>query len=739
MPKNTNLEMTIGDDETLTFTFLDSAGDAFDIESYTFELLVKAEESDADEDATITKLDAAFTKSSNSASVTFSDTDTTQNPRIFWYALTMTLSGSTTTVSAGDLIFKREATGSSNSTSITVGSTAITVNLSLTSGVVELSNEIEAKGDLIVGTGSGTYDNLSVGANGQVFVADDTQPTGTKWATVSGTGDMLAATYDPAGVSEQLTGLTAEQTLTNKTLTTPTIADFTNATHTHANDAGGGTLVASNIPIVDSNALITATDIEGALAENRTAINLNTAKTTNATHSGEVTGATALTVADNVIDEANLKLDEAPTNDYVLTADDTKSGGMKWAAAGAGSGDVVGPASAVDDRIATFDTTTGKLIQDGGLTIANVLNCDNHTDGSTNKVYTATEKTKVGHISVTQAVDLDTIESDTATNNAKVTNATHTGDVTGATELTIGADKVKDTMIDWGTGAGQVSAADIPIADGAGIITATEVEAALQENRTAIDLNTAKVTNATHTGEVTGATELTIANDAVTYAKMQNVVADQRILGNIAGAGQIVAELTATQVRTMINVADGATANSGTVDTSGTPVANDFAKFTDADTIEGRSYTETKTDLSLNNVENTALSTWAGSANLNTYADFMIVPFSDLTTAFTTGTAKYTFTWPNFACTLTDISGNVITAPTGSSIIIDVNDGVDTIMDTNKIEIEVSETSSETATTQPTLTDTAIAANAIITIDIDQIGSGTAGAGGAVIFYYRRT
>lgn len=40
---------------------------------------------------------------------------------------------------------------------------------------------------------------------------------------------------------------------------------------------------------------------------------------------------------------------------------------------GAGTGDVIGPASAVDDRIATFDGTTGKLIQDGGSTIAGVL------------------------------------------------------------------------------------------------------------------------------------------------------------------------------------------------------------------------------------------------------------------------------------------------------------------------------------------------------------------------------
>ena len=43
----------------------------------------------------------------------------------------------------------------------------------------------------------------------------------------------------------------------------------------------------------------------------------------------------------------------------------------------------------------------------------------------------------------------------------------------------------------------------------------------------------------------------------------------------------------------------GFTTNTGTVDTSGSPVDNDFAKFTDANTIEGRSASETRTDLGL--------------------------------------------------------------------------------------------------------------------------------------------
>lgn len=43
------------------------------------------------------------------------------------------------------------------------------------------------------------------------------------------------------------------------------------------------------------------------------------------------------------------------------------------------------------------------------------------------------------------------------------------------------ADVVKDTHIDWGTGAGQISAVDVPIADVGAYYTGTEVEAALQE------------------------------------------------------------------------------------------------------------------------------------------------------------------------------------------------------------------------------------------------------------------
>ena len=111
---------------------------------------------------------------------------------------------------------------------------------------------------------------------------------------------------------------------------------------------------------------------------------------------------------------------------------------------------------------------------------------------------------------------------------------------------------------------------------------------------------------------------------------------------------------------------------------------------------------------------------------------------SDETSDLETGTAKVTFQMP-YAMTLTDVRANVSTAPTGSTLIIDINDGGTSIMTTNKLSIDAGETSSETAATPPTITDSALADDAIITIDIDQIGSTAAGAGAIVYLIGTRT
>ena len=62
-----------------------------------------------------------------------------------------------------------------------------------TSGTVTITNSmataIDAKGDLVVGTGADTFSRLAVGTNGQVLTADSSEATGLKFATPA-SGDI---------------------------------------------------------------------------------------------------------------------------------------------------------------------------------------------------------------------------------------------------------------------------------------------------------------------------------------------------------------------------------------------------------------------------------------------------------------------------------------------------------------------------------------------------------------------
>lgn len=100
---------------------------------------------------------------------------------------------------------------------------------------------------------------------------------------------------------------------------------------------------------------------------------------------------------------------------------------------------------------------------------------------------------------------------------------------------------------------------------------------------------------------------------------------------------------------------------------------------------------------------------------------------SDETTAITTGTAKATFRMP-YAFTLTAVRASVTTAPTGSTIIIDINESGSSILST-KLSIDVSEKTSTTAASAAVISDSSLADDAEITIDFDQVGSTVAGAG----------
>lgn len=100
---------------------------------------------------------------------------------------------------------------------------------------------------------------------------------------------------------------------------------------------------------------------------------------------------------------------------------------------------------------------------------------------------------------------------------------------------------------------------------------------------------------------------------------------------------------------------------------------------------------------------------------------------SDESTSITTGNGKATFRAP-YAFTITAVRASVTTAPTGSTIIIDINDSGTTILST-KLSIDATEKTSTTAASAAVISDTAIADDAEITIDFDQVGSTVAGTG----------
>jgi hypothetical protein len=117
--------------------------------------------------------------------------------------------------------------------------------------------------------------------------------------------------------------------------------------------------------------------------------------------------------------------------------------------------------------------------------------------------------------------------------------------------------------------------------------------------------------------------------------------------------------------------------------------------------------------------------------------DVIVIPVGDESTALTAGTNKVRFRMP-FPATLLAVRSGLNLAPTGSAFIVDVNEAGVSVLGT-KLSIDATETSSTTAASAATITDSGLADDAEIGIDIDQIGSTVAGAGLKVYLFVRRT
>ena len=124
-----------------------------------------------------------------------------------------------------------------------------------------VATAIDAKGDLIVGTGADTFSRLAVGTNNYTLVADSSQATGLKWAAPAGGGKVLqvvSTTYSTAFTTTSTSYVDSNLTLsitpssaTSKVLVI--VAQVLGITSTGANGSAGAAVLRGASIIVETN------------------------------------------------------------------------------------------------------------------------------------------------------------------------------------------------------------------------------------------------------------------------------------------------------------------------------------------------------------------------------------------------------------------------------------------------------------------------------------------------------
>lgn len=629
-------------------------------------------------------------------------------------------------------------------------------------------------------------------------------------------GDMLASVYDASAIAEQLVGLTATQTLTNKTLNDITNHIHSNVVHALVRNESGDTLFAgtpvyiSGYSIGQELILVQAADasdaatmpalgvLEEDLLNNSTGHTITSGNADNMDTFGLAIGA-ALYVSETA---GELTIDR-PTGDALVQ----KVGIILRAHATMGTIDVVG-AGRTNAIPNTMLDTVVRIVDDGNETRQIAFQASGITAGNTRTITMPDADVDLGSF-------LTSVEGSAVLSTGEVGGTKYLredGDGTSSWQSIAGGGdalvanplsqfaattslQFKGVISDE-TGSGKVVFATSPaLTTPTGIVTndvtestdknyVTDAESTVIGNTsntntgddagvtsvaggaglTSTGGDTPSLSHDSHTGDVTGATELTIGDDKVTYAKMQNVVDDERIWGRVSGADGVVEELTKAQVLTMLNVADGATVdqtnisgNAATVTTNAnlTGVVTSAGNATSiadkalaiaklADGTDGELITWDSsgviTVVAAGSEDEVLTSNGAGSAPtfqvLANPVESFIIAISDETSALTTGT-KVTFRMP-YAFTASAVRASLTTAATGSLFIVDIQESGVTVLSTN-ISIDISEKTSTTAVTPPVIDDADWADDAEITIIIDQIGSSDAGAGGKVTIIGERT
>lgn len=146
------------------------------------------------------------------------------------------------------LQFQLSSIGTGTTRTLTVPNASGTILQSGTAVTVAQGGTGRATGTTAYGlvavgtTATGAQQTISPGTSGHILVS-----AGAASLAAFRAGAPADVALGNVDNTSDATKNAAVATLTNKTLTSPTIGDFTNATHTHQNAAGGGTLDAAAI------------------------------------------------------------------------------------------------------------------------------------------------------------------------------------------------------------------------------------------------------------------------------------------------------------------------------------------------------------------------------------------------------------------------------------------------------------------------------------------------------------
>lgn len=129
----------------------------------------------------------------------------------------------------------------------------------------------------------------------------------------------------------------------------------------------------------------------------------------------------------------------------------TVNGEVQWSTV-SGSGDVVGPASAVDSNFAAYDSTTGKLLKDSGVSASSFASAL----GADDNYVTDAEKTKLGNLSGTNTGDQNLFRTIAVSGQSDVVadSTTDTLTLVAGSNITLTTNATTDTITIAASGGG---------------------------------------------------------------------------------------------------------------------------------------------------------------------------------------------------------------------------------------------------------------------------------------------